>query len=194
MNEDRRARARSNRPIDEALVEISARSPRSRQSMSSAVRDERVSAKAFMNSSQWTRRRISSMSVNTVDRYGRLWQSSWMKMMGVEAPRSPSRPGQDGRFKERNGGQLRSITSSSRIYRSAPHPARGRGGRGVCSPESEEKWRSSRASTSDACALELRNDPSEVWRETLNTAARTWFRGPGQLLNEIERATASAHR
>src|SRR5258708_31888673 len=73
------------------------------QSMSAAVRDEMGIAKAFMD--LYSRLAadpalLASMSVNLwVDQW-RLWQSSWMKMLGMESHPVAEPPQGDWRFKD----------------------------------------------------------------------------------------------
>src|SRR3981081_2534791 len=73
------------------------------QSMSSAVRDEMGIAKAFMD--LYSRMAadpatVASLSVNMWIDYARLWQSSWMKMMGVESQPVAEPLKTDSRFKD----------------------------------------------------------------------------------------------
>src|SRR3954447_3146262 len=71
------------------------------QSMSSAVRDEMGIAKAFMDLyAHMAPAAIASLSVNMWIDYARLWQSSWLKMMGLEAPAVAEPAKGDGRFKD----------------------------------------------------------------------------------------------
>jgi polyhydroxyalkanoate synthase subunit PhaC len=72
-------------------------------SLSSAVRDEMGIAKAFMD--LYARMVVdphlmASVSVNLWVDYVRLWQSSWMKMMGVQAPAVAEPAKGDPRFKD----------------------------------------------------------------------------------------------
>jgi polyhydroxyalkanoate synthase len=73
------------------------------RSMSSAVRDEMGIAKAFMD--LYSRMAadpaaIASLSVNMWIDYSRLWQSSWMKMMGMESQPVAEPAKGDSRFKD----------------------------------------------------------------------------------------------
>jgi polyhydroxyalkanoate synthase len=73
------------------------------QGLSSAVRDEMGIAKAFMD--LYSRmvvdpNLLASVSVNLWVDYVRLWQSSWMKMMGAEVPAVAEPLKGDGRFKD----------------------------------------------------------------------------------------------
>src|SRR5258706_3160631 len=78
------------------------------QSMSAAVRDEMGIAKAFMD--LYTKLAadpalLASMSVNLwVDQW-RLWQSSWMKMLGMESQAVAPPPTGGWRFKDEEGAQ-----------------------------------------------------------------------------------------
>src|SRR3970040_2733042 len=60
-----------------------------RESMSAAMRDELGIAKAFMDLYSKMAADpsvMASMSVNILVDYMRLWQSSWMKMFGMQSP------------------------------------------------------------------------------------------------------------
>src|SRR5882672_2660222 len=71
------------------------------QSMSSAVRDEMGIAKAFMDLySRMDPAAVASLSVNLWIDYARLWQSSWMKIMGLESPPVAEPAKGDARFKD----------------------------------------------------------------------------------------------
>src|ERR687892_2839129 len=73
------------------------------ESMSSAVRDEMGIAKAFMD--LYARMAadpaaMASLSMNLWLDHMRLWQTSWMKMMGMEAPAVAEPDKGDGRFRD----------------------------------------------------------------------------------------------
>src|SRR3989442_6659808 len=71
------------------------------QSMSSAVRDEMGIAKAFMDLySRMEPAAVASLSVSLWMDYARRWQSSWMKMMGLEAAPVAEPAKGDARFKD----------------------------------------------------------------------------------------------
>src|SRR5687768_12006816 len=78
------------------------------ESMSSAVRDEMGIAKAFMD--LYARMAadpaaMASLSMNLWLDHMRLWQTSWMKMMGMEPPAVAEPDKGDGRFKDEEWSQ-----------------------------------------------------------------------------------------
>src|SRR5258707_580556 len=73
------------------------------QNMSAAVRDEMGIAKAFMD--LYSRMAadpaaMASLSMSMWVDYARLWQSTWMKMMGVQAQPGAEPAKGDSRFKD----------------------------------------------------------------------------------------------
>src|SRR5687768_5856350 len=81
---------------------------RQAEDMSSAVRDEMGIAKAFMD--LYARMaadpvKLASLSMNLWLDHMRLWQTSWMKMMGMEPPAVAEPDKGDGRFKDEEWSQ-----------------------------------------------------------------------------------------
>src|SRR2546423_8207021 len=73
------------------------------ESVSSAVRDRRAIAKAFMALSARIAADpsvMATLSMNLWADYMRLWQSSWMRAMGLQAPRVAEPAKGDSRFKD----------------------------------------------------------------------------------------------
>src|SRR5687768_17492596 len=76
---------------------------RQAEGLSAAVRDEMGIARAFMD--LYARMAsdpalLAATSVNLWIDYARLWQSSWMKMLGVQAPAVAEPAKGDARFKD----------------------------------------------------------------------------------------------
>src|SRR5688572_2174740 len=97
--------------IDQVLQSVAERSSKilgefaekQAKGLSSAVKDEMGIAKAFMD--LYARMAadpnlMASVAVNLWVDYARLWQASWMKAMGVEAPAVAAPLKGDGRFKD----------------------------------------------------------------------------------------------
>src|SRR4051812_27857558 len=75
------------------------------QSLSAAMRDEMGIAKAFMDLSARMAadpNLMASVSINWWMDSLRLWQSSWLKMLGVEAPPVAEPAKGDARFKDQD--------------------------------------------------------------------------------------------
>ena len=97
--------------INKVLQSVAARSSKilgefaqkQAQGLSATVRDEMGIAKAFMDlyaRMAMDPNLLASVSVNLWVDYVRLWQSTWMKMMGVEGPAVAEPLKGDGRFKD----------------------------------------------------------------------------------------------
>jgi polyhydroxyalkanoate synthase len=123
--------------------------------------------------------------------YMRLWQSTWLKMLGLQRRRSPSR----GRRCPLQGRglvfelRLRHIKQSYLIAAgtsSRPWPG------GGLPPESEKKVAFFTRQYVDALAPSnfLMTNP-QVLRETLRTGGQNLVRGMNNLLADLERAAAS---
>src|SRR5258708_27676559 len=162
------------------------------QSMSAAMRDEMGIAKAFMD--LYSRLAadpalLASMSVNLwVDQW-RLWQSSWMKMLGMES-HPVAEPAQgDWRFKDEEWSKnflfdyiKQSYLIAARHIQEAVAQVDG------LPAESEKKVAFFTRQYVDAVAPSnfLMTNP-EVLRETLSSGGQTLVRGLNNLLADIEK-------
>jgi polyhydroxyalkanoate synthase subunit PhaC len=160
------------------------------QSLSSAVRDEMGIAKAFMDLyARMEPAAIASLSVNLWIDYARLWQSSWMKMVGLEAPAVAEPAKGDGRFKDADWSSnflfdyfKQSYLIASRHIQHAVSEVEG------LSPESEKKVAFFTRQYVDALSPSnfVMTNP-QVLRETLNSGGQNLVRGLSNLLNDIEK-------
>src|SRR4030081_2513877 len=162
------------------------------QSLSSAVRDEMGIAKAFMD--LYSRMAadpasIGSLSVNMWIDYARLWQSSWMKMMGIESQSVAEPLKGDSRFKDADwtGNFLfdyfkQSYLIAARHIQHAVSEVHG------LPEESEKKVAFFTRQYVDALAPSnfLLTNP-EVLRETLASGGQNLVRGLNNLLADIEK-------
>ncbi|HVJ23726.1 MAG TPA: class I poly(R)-hydroxyalkanoic acid synthase, partial [Burkholderiales bacterium] len=162
------------------------------ESMSSAVRDEMGIAKAFMD--LYARMAadpamLASISTNLWLDYMRLWQSSWMKMMGMEtAPVAEPEKG-DSRFKDEDWSKnflfdliKQSYLISARHIREAVANVDG------LPQESEKKVAFFTRQYVDALSPSnfLMTNP-QVLRETVATGGKNLVRGLNNLLSDIEK-------
>src|SRR5258706_7110524 len=160
------------------------------QSMSSAVRDEMGIAKAFMDLyAHMDPAAITSLSVNLWIDSARLWQSSWMKMMGLEAPSVAEPAKGDGRFKDADWSSnflfdyfKQSYLIAARHIQHAVAEVEG------LSPESEKKVAFFTRQYVDALSpSNFAMTNPQVLRETLNSGGQNLVRGLSNLLNDIEK-------
>jgi polyhydroxyalkanoate synthase subunit PhaC len=160
------------------------------QSLSSAARDEMGIAKAFMDLyAHMDPAAVTSLSVNMWIDYSRLWQSSWMKMMGLEA-QSVAEPAKgDARFKDADWSSnflfdyfKQSYLIASRHIQHAVSEVEG------LPPESEKKVAFFTRQYVDALSPSnfLMTNP-QVLRETLNSGGQNLVRGLSNLLSDIEK-------
>src|SRR3954470_7251543 len=162
------------------------------QSMSAAVRDEMGIAKAFMD--LYTRLAadpalLASMSVNLwVDQW-RLWQSSWMKMLGMESHAVAEPAKGDWRFKDEEWSKnflfdyiKQSYLIAARHIQDTVAQADG------LAPEYEKKVAFFTSQDLDAPAPSnfLATNP-QVLRETLSTGGQNLVRGLNNLLADLEK-------
>jgi polyhydroxyalkanoate synthase len=162
------------------------------QSLSAAVRDEMGIAKAFMD--LYARMAadpalIASLTMSWWTDYIRLWQASWMKMFGVEAP-AVAEPAQgDPRFKDDDWSSnfvfdyiKQSYLIAARHIQNAVAQVHG------LPPESERKVAFFTRQYLDALAPSnfLLTNP-QVLRETLQSGGQNLVRGLGNLLNDLEK-------
>jgi polyhydroxyalkanoate synthase len=161
-------------------------------SMSAAVRDEMGIAKAFMD--LYARMAadpalMASISANLWVDYLRLWQSSWMKMLGVEAPAVAEPAKGDARFKHDDWSSnfvfdhiKQSYLIAARHMQQAVADVEG------LPPESEKKVAFFTRQYVDALAPSnfLMTNP-QVLRETLQSGGQNLVRGLNNLLSDLEK-------
>src|SRR5438105_11569998 len=162
------------------------------QSMSAAMRDEMGIAKAFMD--LYSRMaanpaRMASASMDLWMDQMRLWQSSWMKLFGVESPPVAEPAKGDWRFKDEDWSKnflfdyiKQSYLIASRHIQQAVANVEG------LPPESEKKVAFFTRQYVDALAPSnfLMTNP-QVLRETLASGGQNLVRGLNNLLADIEK-------
>jgi polyhydroxyalkanoate synthase len=162
------------------------------ESMSSAVRDEMGIAKAFMD--LYARMAadpamLASISTNLWLDYMRLWQSSWMKMMGMDTGPVAEPEKGDSRFKDEDWSKnflfdliKQSYLISARHIREAVANVDG------LTPESEKKVAFFTRQYVDALSPSnfLMTNP-QVLRETVASGGKNLVRGLNNLLSDIEK-------
>jgi len=162
------------------------------QSMSAAVRDEMGIAKAFLD--LYSRMAadpnlMAAVAVNWWVDAARLWQSSWMRMMGVQAPAVAEPAKGDARFKDADWSSnflfdylKQSYLLSARHIQHAVSQVEG------LSPESEKKVAFFTRQYVDALSPSnfLLTNP-QVLRETVNSGGQNLIRGLNNLLADIEK-------
>jgi polyhydroxyalkanoate synthase len=162
------------------------------EGMSSAVRDEMGIAKAFMD--LYARMAadpamLASISTNLWLDYMRLWQSSWMKMMGMESAPVAEPDKGDSRFKDEDWSKnflfdliKQSYLISARHIREAVANVDG------LTPESEKKVAFFTRQYVDALAPTnfLMTNP-QVLRETVSSGGQNLVRGLNNLLSDLEK-------
>jgi len=162
------------------------------QSMSAAVRDEMGIAKAFMD--LYARLAadpalLASLSMNLwVDQW-RLWQSSWMKMLGMESHPVAEPAKGDWRFKDDEWSKNFLFDYIKQSYLiAARHIQQTVGQVEGLSPESEKKVAFFTRQYVDALAPSnfLMTNP-QVLRETLSSGGQNLVRGLNNLLADIEK-------
>ena len=165
---------------------------RQAEGVSSAVRDEMGIAKAFMD--LYARMAadpamLASVSTNLWLDYMRLWQSSWMKLMGMEAPPVAEPEKGDSRFKDEDWSKYflfdlikQSYLISARHIREAVARVDG------LPPDSEKKVAFFTRQYVDALSPTnfLMTNP-QVLRETLASGGKNLVRGLNNLLSDIEK-------
>ncbi|HEY3075082.1 MAG TPA: class I poly(R)-hydroxyalkanoic acid synthase [Burkholderiales bacterium] len=162
------------------------------QSMSAAVRDEMGIAKAFMD--LYSRMAadpalLASMSMNLWMDQMRLWQSSWMKLFGMQSQPIAEPAKGDWRFKDDDWSKnflfdyiKQSYLIASRHIQQAVANVEG------LPPESEKKVAFFTRQYVDALAPSnfLMTNP-QVLRETLSSGGQNLVRGLNNLLADIEK-------
>ena len=162
------------------------------QSMSAAVRDEMGIAKAFMDLYSRMAKDpnlVASASINWWIDASRLWQSSWMKMMGLESGPVAEPAKGDSRFKDQDWSNnflfdyvKQSYLIAARHMQQAVSQVEG------LSPESEKKVAFFTRQYVDALSPSnfLMTNP-QVLRETLNSGGQNLVRGLNNLLSDLEK-------
>ncbi|TAK87982.1 MAG: class I poly(R)-hydroxyalkanoic acid synthase [Betaproteobacteria bacterium] len=162
------------------------------ENLSAAIRDELGIAKAFMD--LYARMAadpsvVASMSVNLWVDYSRLWQSSWMKMFGMQAPPVAEPAKGDARFKDDDWSSnfvydhiKQSYLIAARHLQHAVANVEG------LPEESEKKVAFFTRQYVDALAPSnfLLTNP-QVLRETMQTGGQNLVRGLNNLLSDIEK-------
>ncbi len=162
------------------------------QNMSAAVRDEMGIAKAFMD--LYSRMAadpaaMASLSMSMWVDYARLWQSTWMKMMGVQAQPVAEPVKGDSRFKDEDWSSNFLFDYFKQSYLiAARHIQHAVSEVGGLSPESEKKVAFFTRQYVDALSPSnfLMTNP-QVLRETLASGGQNLVRGLNNLLSDIEK-------
>jgi len=162
------------------------------ENLSAALRDELGIAKAFMDLYARVAADpsvVASMSVNLWVDYARLWQSSWMKMFGMQAPPVAEPAKGDARFKDDDWSSnfvydhiKQSYLIAARHLQHAVASVEG------LPEESERKVAFFTRQYVDALAPSnfLLTNP-QVLRETMQSGGRNLVRGLNNLLADIEK-------
>jgi polyhydroxyalkanoate synthase subunit PhaC len=162
------------------------------ESLSAAVRDEMGIAKAFMD--LYARMAadpalLASVSINVWLDYMRLWQSSWMRMLGMDAPPVAEPAKGDSRFKDEDWSQnfLFDLVKQSYLI-SARHIQHAVSSVEGLPPESEKKVAFFTRQYVDALSPSnfVLTNP-QVLRETLASGGQNLVRGLNNLLADIEK-------
>ena len=161
-------------------------------SLSSAVRDEMGIARAFMD--LYARMAadpaiLANSSMSMWSDYMRLWQSTWLKMLGLQAPPVAEPAAGDGRFKDEEWSSnfvfdhiKQSYLIAARNIQQTVSKVEG------LPPESEKKVAFFTRQYVDALAPSnfLMTNP-QVLRETLRTGGQNLVRGMNNLLADLEK-------
>jgi len=162
------------------------------ESMSAAMRDELGIAKAFMDlyaKMAADPSVMASMSVNMWLDYTRLWQSSWMKMLGMQAPPVAEPAKGDSRFKDDDWSSNFVFDHIKQSYLiAARHIQHAVANVEGLPEESEKKVAFFTRQYVDAMAPSnfLLTNP-QVLRETLESGGHNLVRGLNNLLADIEK-------
>jgi polyhydroxyalkanoate synthase subunit PhaC len=162
------------------------------QSLSAAVRDEMGIAKAFMD--LYARMAadpalMAAVSMNLWIDQMRLWQSSWMKMLGVEAPAVAEPAKGDPRFKDDDWSSNFVFDYIKQSYLiAARHMQHAVAQVDGLAPESEKKVAFFTRQYVEALAPSnfLMTNP-QVLRETLQSGGQNLVRGLNNLLTDLEK-------
>jgi polyhydroxyalkanoate synthase subunit PhaC len=162
------------------------------ESLSSAVRDEMGIARAFMD--LYARMAadpalLASTSMSMWSDYMRLWQSTWMKMLGLRAPPVAEPAKGDGRFKDEDWSSNFVFDHIKQSYLiGARHIQQAVSKVEDLPPESERKVAFFTRQYVDALAPSnfLLTNP-QVLRETLQSGGQNLVRGLNNLLTDLEK-------
>jgi len=165
---------------------------RQAEDMSSAVRDEMGIAKAFMD--LYARMaadpaRLASFSMNLWLDQMRLWQSSWMKLMGLDSGPVAEPEKGDSRFKDEDWSKNFMFDLIKQSYLiSARHIRQGVADVEGLTPESEKKVAFFTRQYVDALSPSnfLMTNP-QVLRETVSSGGQNLVRGLNNLLSDLEK-------
>ena len=165
---------------------------RQAEDMSSAVRDEMGIAKAFMD--LYARMaadpaRLASFSMNLWLDQMRLWQSSWMKLMGLASGPVAEPEKGDSRFKDEDWSKNFMFDLIKQSYLiSARHIRQGVADVEGLTPESEKKVAFFTRQYVDALSPSnfLMTNP-QVLRETVSSGGQNLVRGLNNLLSDLEK-------
>jgi polyhydroxyalkanoate synthase len=161
-------------------------------SLSSAVRDELGIAKAFMDLYSRAVADPSVMAAASVNWWidsMRLWQSSWMKMLGVQAPAVAEPAKGDARFKDQDWSSNFVFDYIKQSYLiAARHIREAVAGVEGLPPDSEKKVAFFTRQYVDALAPTnfLMTNP-QVLRETVSSGGQNLVKGLHNLLNDLEK-------
>ena len=162
------------------------------ESLSAAMRDEMGIAKAYMDlyaKLASDPARVASLSINAWVDYARLWQSTWMKMFGMQSAPVVEPAKGDSRFKDEDWSAnflfdliKQSYLISARHIQHAVSQVEG------LSPESEKKVAFFTRQAVDAMSPSnfLLTNP-QVLRETVSSGGQNLVRGLNNLLADIEK-------
>src|SRR6476661_8298352 len=161
-------------------------------SLSSAVRDEMGIARAFMD--LYARMAadpaiLANSSMSMWADYMRLWQSTWLKMLGLQAPPVAEPAAGDARFKDEDWSANFVFDHIKQSYLiAARHIQQAVSKVGGLPPESEKKVAFFTRQYVDALAPSnfLMTNP-QVLRETLSSGGQNLVRGLNNLLADIEK-------
>jgi polyhydroxyalkanoate synthase len=162
------------------------------ESLSSAVRDELGIAKAFMDLYSRVAMDPSVMAAASVNWWidaTRLWQSSWMKMMGLQAPAVAEPAKGDARFKDEDWSSNFVFDYIKQSYLiAARHIREAVAGVEGLPADSEKKVAFFTRQYVDALAPTnfLMTNP-QVLRETVASGGQNLVKGLNNLLNDIEK-------
>src|SRR5688572_11889799 len=162
------------------------------QSLSAAVRDEMGIARAFLD--LYSRMAadpalMASLSMGLWTDYTRLWQASWLKMLGVQAAAVAEPAKGDPRFKDDDWSSNFVFDYIKQSYLiAARHIQEAVAQVGGLPPESERKVAFFTRQYLDALAPSnfLMTNP-QVLRETLQSGGQNLVRGLDNLLNDLEK-------
>jgi len=161
-------------------------------SLSSAVRDEMGIARAFMElyaKMAADPALLANTSMSMWADYMRLWQSTWLKMLGLQAPQVAAPAAGDARFKDEDWSSNFVFDHIKQSYLiAARHIQQAVANVEGLPPESEKKVAFFTRQYVDALAPSnfLITNP-QVLRETLRTGGQNLIRGMNNLLADLEK-------